>query len=177
MRKKGKIITPGRCIVYGILGVLFVGWAIIGYLSDKEYSIATLTSKTGYVFDMRAPYFYEAAQLVYCQIRKDNEIIFSRMIGTAYVATNKLKFSLVENEDGVVAITEQTKPHNVIVIFDLNNHRGFPSDLKYEEERRIGKQLVQRLNMSMQEEPFVLGGGVLGRHFRYRPEEKEQEQD
>ena len=48
------------------------------------------------------------------------------------------------------------------MIFDLKNHIGFPSDLAYQEEKRIGKRLVQRLNATTPGEPFVLGGGVLG---------------
>lgn len=85
------------------------------------------------------------------------------MIGLAAIAANKLKFTLIEHEDGIVAITEQTNPHVVIGIFDLTKHIGVPFlDLGKEEEERIGKELIRRLNTTTQGEPFILGGGALG---------------
>jgi hypothetical protein len=149
--------------VYGILGFLFAGWAIIAYLSNKDYSIATLTSKTDYVFDIRTPYFCEMSQLVYCQLRRNHEIIFHTMIGPTWVTPNKLKFTLIEHEDGLVAITEQNNPYVVLVILDLKHHLGFPfSNLGHQGKRKIGEELVQRLNKTTPGEPFILGAGSLG---------------
>lgn len=173
--KRRKIFTPGRCIIYGILGILFCGWAIIAYLSDKDYSVTTLTSKTGYIFDIRTPYFSEITQLVYCQLRKDRKTIFYTMLGPTWVAPNKLKFTLIEDETGLVAITEQANPHVVLVILDLKQHLGFPfSDLGQQGKRKQGEELVQRLNKTTLGESFVLGEGSLGKPNKVKEEQEVQ---
>lgn len=154
-----------RVIVYSLVGIFVAFVAVIGYLRDKDYSITTLTSKTGYVFDIRTPYFCEMAQVVYCQLRKDHEIISSAMIGTTGVATDTLKFSLIERDDGLVVITEHANPHRVVVIFDAKHQTGYPFStpkIRWEDNRKIGEELVQRLNTTTQGKPFVLGSGPLG---------------
>jgi hypothetical protein len=60
----------------------------------------------------------------------------------------------------------------------LKQHLGFPfSDLGQQGKRKIGEELVQRLNKTTLGEPFILGAGSLGIPSKEKGQEQEQEQE
>jgi len=124
--------------------VMIAGIALLYFADESEtHSIATLKTKSGYVFDIRIPGFWEVTAPLLCIITKDKETIFSQTtIGYARGrALDKYTFALIESgeKNDLVAIIEQTNPQIVLAIYDLKNHKWWG------ESEAVRQELLEKL--------------------------------
>ncbi len=143
-----------------LLGIVVSLW----YVGNKEYSVTTLKSQNGYIFAIQVPYLWEITRPVLCQGVKDKKTLFKKRIGIAAIDPGKMKFKLIETEDDLVVITEQTNPYVALMIVDLKHLKSdplspgwlYPSSTGWPKQQIIAQKLIQRLNRNAKDEPFVL---------------------
>ncbi len=159
MKKRQKIVAWVLSVTFISIGVALI---IAFRDSDDTYLLTTLQSKSGYVFDITAPYRWELTQPIYCKVKRNKESIFPlKMLGTTTDST-VLEFALIErNQDSeLVAIVEKAHPHVVLAIYDFESHEVWPSGAGWKKDAMIGQKLLQRLNKNNLEKPFVLRSSI-----------------
>ncbi len=157
-------------IIFMISGIIVI--EVFCQNNNETYSLKTLKTTGGYVVDIRAGRRSDITQPVYCTVMKSKEVIFPLdMIGSTTHST-VLEFVLIEDEnDEFVAIIEKASPYVILALYDLKEHKSWPSsDPKagWREEQAIGQKLLHRWNQNRSGKPFVLSGDVPGGSFLNR---------
>ncbi len=151
-----------RTFVFITAGLAVLYIAVYGFFSlilpeEDTRSLTILKTKSGYVLDIRADTFMEISRGISCTVMKNGDTIFPlRRIGGTVVKSRELEFALIEAEDELVAVVEKSAPHVVLAIYDLKNYKS------WEDSSVIGQELLQRLNKTNPEKPFVLRSSIGG---------------
>ncbi len=141
--------------LFALIALVPIGILVFFIFRGDDYSLAMLKTQDGYVIDIRVPYFWEISQPVSCRMVKNQEIIFPlRGIGVTQDA-HAFEFTLIENEDGLIAVIKKTKPYVILAIYDLKNQKMWPSSEGWEQDHAIGQKLLHRLDP--RRKGFVLG--------------------
>lgn len=109
------------------------------------YTLTRLKTTSGYVFSITSNGGrVERAQGIYCQVIKQKDLIFPLKL-MMFTTENRdtLTFTLIEGDDDLVAITEQSHPHGVVALYDLKHRKLWSS---FGGDREIGEELLERLN-------------------------------
>ena len=132
-------------------------WVLVVFLvfitsCEEKVSIRTLDSRNGYAFELYTQAFIELAAPVYCRVKMDGSLIFPFVtIGYTSEYPYDLEFTLIDH--GVlVAIVEQSTPHVVLAIYDFVSQVSW----SWQEEPKVGKRLLERLQEKHPNFPFIL---------------------
>lgn len=132
--------------------VMLMSIMLMGCCQDT-YSLLTLQSQDGYVFDIRGRCFVEITEPILCQIMKNEEIIIRKGLGVTRHAKD-LEFALIESAS-VFAIIETANPQVVFGLFDRQIDQYWTC-MTDREQAAAGNTLLQTLNNEQSGPPFVL---------------------
>lgn len=166
--KRDPWFTILLCLMGGIL--IFVGgalfWGSLFRDDGRSYSLLTLVTESGYVFDIKTDAFVELSAPISCMVTKDEKTIFPlATIGYTVHSPQDLHFSLLESgkEKELVAIIEQSAPTVILALYDIQHRQS------WNENEAVQQELLQRFNTWHPEGQFVMGesiGGEMKRKVR-----------
>ncbi len=117
-------------------------------------TLTRLTTGTGYVFYIRVGLLADPSPpTISGEVVKGNEVIFSSSPLLRADHPGSLEFTLIEGDDDLVAIIEQSEPQAAIAIYDLKHRILWTKSRDWE----VGRELLERLNKGRSAPLFRLG--------------------
>jgi hypothetical protein len=148
----GSFVAVAACIVMSFMLIMVFS------NDDDTYSLATFETVNGYLFDIRAESFWEVTQPILCIGMKGEEIVFPLKVIGYTEESRELEFDLIEGGEKkeLIALVEKSAPYVVLALYELTSQEYGVYWSGWQKERKLMKELLQRLNDKDSEQLFVL---------------------
>ena len=136
------------------ISTIIIGAAIILYYHfSQDELLVSFDVKGGYKIKIFLERECDVSQVVLYVVEKDNKIIIPSTFFDAIDPDTRPKYKLITTEnEGLVAIVEESLPNKVYIIHDFKSGKSFP----FSQENETTEMLLDRLRQLTKNENYQL---------------------